>query len=315
MVLDLNVTDAPRMTRVQLGDENCKIEARGKFSDKDAQDYIPNMESEQLRIDVPAFEGPLDLLLHLIKKHSMDIFDIPIVMITRKYLEALDEIATLDLDLAGDFLVMAASLAQIKSKMLLPPDEQAAQGEEEEEEKDPRAELVRRLLEYQKFKEVAAQLKEMHTIGSEAFLRRGDNCCIVFDANQPDIYESVSLMPIEVYDLIEMFAKAVANRKPQFVHAVQFEKMSVRARMTELIDFCRVHFQFDFSEALLHFQIKSKIDLIVIFLAILEMVRLKLIKVKQEWQSSVISLSVIKENIEARPEDLVADLSDEQLPN
>ncbi len=314
MVLDLNLTDAPGMTRVQLGDENCKIEARGKFNDKDAKDYVPNMESEQLLIDVPAFEGPLDLLLHLIKKHSMDIFDIPIVVITKKYLEALDEITTLDLDLAGDFLVMAASLTQIKSRMLLPPDEQAAQSLDEEEE-DPRAELVRRLLEYQKFKEVAAQLKEMYSIGSEAFLRRGDNSGVMLEENQPDSYTPVPLAAIEVYDLIEIFAIAMANRKPQFVHAVQFEKMSVRARITELIDFCRVHFQFNFSEALLHFQAKSKIDLIVTFLAVLEMVRLKLIEVEQEWQSAVISLSVVRENLEARTEDLVADLDDEQLPN
>ena len=314
MVFDLNLTDAPRMTVVQLGDENCKIEARGKFNDKDAQDYVPNIESEQLRIDVPAFEGPLDLLLHLIKKHSMDIFDIPIVLITKKYLEALDEIQTLDLDLAGDFLVMAASLAQIKSKMLLPPDEQAALSEEEEEE-DPRAELVRRLIEYQKFKEVAVILKEMHHIGSDAFLRRGDNSNIMPDENQFDSYTPVPLAPIEIYDLIEMFAKAIEKRKPQFVHAVQFEKISVRARITELIDFCRNHFQFDFSEALLHFQAKSKIDLIVTFLAVLEMVRLKLIEVEQEWQSSVISLSVVRENLEAKQEDLIGDLDDEQLPN
>ncbi len=315
MVFDLNLTDAPRMTVVQLGDENCKIEARGKFNDKDAQDYVPNMESEQLRIEVPTFAGPLDLLLHLIKKHSMDIFDIPIVLITKKYLEALDEIQTLDLDLAGDFLVMAASLAQIKSKMLLPPEEQEALREEEEEEEDPRAELVRRLLEYQRFKEVAGQLKEMRNIGSDAFLRRGDNLEVIPDENQPDIYAPVPLVAIEVYDLIEMFVKAIEKRKPQFIHAVQFEKISVRARITEMMDFCRVHFQFDFSEVLLHFQAKSKIDLIVTFLAVLEMVRLKLIQVEQEWQSPVISLSVVQENLQIKQEDLIKDLDDDQLPN
>src|SRR4029077_18912184 len=111
----------------------------------------PVMAGDAFRVALPNFEGPLDLLLHLIREHKVDIFDIPISLITEKYLESLERMREIDLDIAGEFLVMAATLAHIKSRMLLPRQE-VAQGPEAElrEEVDPRAELVRRLLEYQK---------------------------------------------------------------------------------------------------------------------------------------------------------------------
>jgi len=303
------------MTVVQLGDENCKIQARGKFNDKDAQDYVPSPESNQLHIDVPIFEGPLDLLLHLIKKHSMDIFDIPIVIITQKYLEALDEMKALDLDLAGDFLVMAATLAQIKSRMLLPPEEQVTLEGEEEEEEDPRAELVRRLLEYQKFKEAADQFKQLHHVGADAFTRRSENDWGLSEEDPLLSDKTIPIHPIEVYELIEMFAKAIEKHKPKLVHAVQFEKVSVRARLTELIDYARIKNQFSFSEILNHFEVKNKIDVIVTFLAILEMAKLKLLRIEQEWRSPNIVLTAVEENLTTVQEDLSVDLDDDEMVN
>ena len=134
---------------VELGSPLARIRARGTFRDTDALDFVPTPESLYFYIDTPNYDGPLDLLLHLIRKHSMDIFDIPINMITKKYLEVLDEMQSLNLDVAGEFLVMAATLAEIKSKMLLPKEEQKDQ--EELIELDPRDELVKRLLIYKSF--------------------------------------------------------------------------------------------------------------------------------------------------------------------
>lgn len=310
----VNNANSPAMIEVQLGDENCQIQARGKFNDKDAQDYKPNPESGQLRIDVPSFAGPLDLLLHLIKRHSMDIFDIPIVTITRKYVEALDEFKALDLDLAGDFLVMAATLTQIKSKMLLPADEQDDAGEDEDEE-DPRAELVRRLIEYQKFKEAAEQFRQMHHIGNQAFTRRADNDWGLAEDDPLISDKTIPVAPIEVYELIEMFAKALKNHKPKLIHAIQFEKVSLRARLTELIEFSQGKNQFNFRDLMDQFEVKHKVDVIVTFLAVLEMARLKLLKVEQEWKSSTILLTPIIENLVTAKEDLVADLSDDEELN
>ena len=104
---------------MELGDSFVKVRARGKFLNQDALDFVPTPESALLLIDTPNYDGPLDLLLHLIRKHSMDIFDIPIAEITLKYLEALGEMDSLNLDIAGEFLAMAATLTEIKSKMLL----------------------------------------------------------------------------------------------------------------------------------------------------------------------------------------------------
>ena len=120
----------------------------------------------QVKLD--SFEGPLDLLLHLIKKNEVDITDIPVAIITEQYLEQIEMMKQLNLDLAGEFLLMAATLIHIKSKMLLPPSEEE---ETDEEEGDPREELVRRLLEYKKYKEAALELSEMDQLERDSFVR------------------------------------------------------------------------------------------------------------------------------------------------
>src|SRR5262245_5970519 len=124
--------------------------------------------SAAYQVKLPVFEGPLDLLLHLIKEHRVDIYDIPIALITRQYLEYLDLMKELNLSIAGEFLVMAATLVQIKSRMLLPREEQP---ESTEPEEDPREELVRRLVEYQRFKDAAVELEEREAVWRDVFRR------------------------------------------------------------------------------------------------------------------------------------------------
>jgi segregation and condensation protein A len=275
---DVMVAD---LTSIQIGDDRCRIEARGQFTDQDTKDYSPNPESEQLHIEVPNYEGPLDLLLHLIKKHSLDIFDIPISIITEKYLE---EIQNLELDLAGEFLLMAATLTQIKSKMLLPQEEQLV--EDEEQGVDPRAELMRRLLEYQRYKEVAEQLSQRDYLGFNIFGR-------TYEEPELEPKDDRVLAPVNAFELIENFAKILESLQPKTGHTVSFEAVNIRARLTEMIDFSRVKLNFSFREALFYFAAKTKLDLIVTFLAILEMARLKLIEIQQEPGSADIGLKAL----------------------
>ncbi|MBH1989068.1 MAG: segregation/condensation protein A [Myxococcaceae bacterium] len=278
---------ALNLASIQLGDDRCRIEARGPFKNLDAKDYSPNPESDELRVSVPNFEGPLDLLLHLIKKHSMDIFDISISVITQKYLE---EIENLELDLAGEFLLMAATLLQIKSRMLLPDEETST--EEEEALVDPRADLVRRLLEYQRFKGIAEQLGKRDTLGYSVFGR-------VYEEPSLEAQEERLLAPVNSYELIENFAKILEALQPKTGHTVSFESISLRARLSEMIDFSRIKLQFLFQDALRYFQIKTRLDVIVTFLAILEMARLKLVEIKQEPGAEAIHLKVLDVEFES----------------
>src|SRR5574341_948975 len=129
----------------------------------------PRLMSYHVKIEI--FEGPMDLLLHLIKKHELDIYDIPIAPITQQYLEYLELMQSLDMEVAGEFLVMASTLTHIKSKMLLPPPENP---EDEDDGTDPRAELIRRLLEYKRFKDAAQSLEEKEAAWSQVYTRSAD---------------------------------------------------------------------------------------------------------------------------------------------
>jgi segregation and condensation protein A len=285
------------LTTVKLGDENCHIQATGNFRDQDAADYIPNPESEQLRIEVPVFDGPLDLLLHLIKKHSMDIFDIPIVVITQKYLEAIESMEEFNIDLAGEFLLMAATLLHIKSKMLLPKEEQPQ--EEEDDGVDPRAELVRRLLEYQRFKEVAEMLKGRSHLGSDVFLRPANLDAPFFTTNlsDHDSDDAPVLENVQIFELLGLFADIIEAKQPQLAHTVKFEKISIRARMSELVEFSRLRVDYDLRDALSYFQVKNRYDVIVTFLAMLECARLKLLTIKSTEEGSSLHIEAVKENL------------------
>jgi len=222
------------------------------------------------RIRLPEFEGPLDLLLYLIKKNEVDIHDIPIAPITRQYMEYLDLMKELNLDVAGEFMVMAATLIHIKSKMLVPVNPTEAEGEEEGE--DPRDELVRRLLEFQRYKEAAGLLHQKREIRAATWIRP-DSALPAFDDAGEEMIEA------GLYDLIGAFKELLERRKTLLAHEVEREGKSVEERMEELLDMLREGQSLEFLE--LFASEETKAGMILTFLALLELIRLKRIKVYQ----------------------------------
>ncbi|HEX9446114.1 MAG TPA: segregation/condensation protein A [Candidatus Binatia bacterium] len=219
-------------------------------------------------IQTEIFEGPLDLLLHLIKKNEVSITDIPIAAITEQYLAMMELMEDLNLDLAGEFLVMAATLIHIKSRMLLPPDETDL---EEEEGGDPRDELVRRLLEYQRFKEAAGELERRDILKRDVFVRSPE---------PPDEVETVGFESVSLFDLISALRTVLERLPKDSVHQVVLETVSVREKMSMLLDDLHrkgsVVFQDLFAGA------ASRLEVIVTFLAMLELVKIRAVKIWQE---------------------------------
>jgi len=222
------------------------------------------------RIRLPEFEGPLDLLLYLIKKNEVDIHDIPIAPITRQYMEYLDLMKELNLDVAGEFMVMAATLIHIKSKMLVPVSPTEAEGDEETE--DPRDELVRRLLEFQRYKEAAGLLHQKREIRAATWIRP-DSALPAFDDAGEEMIEA------GLYDLIGAFKELLERRKALLAHEVEHEGKSVEERMEELLAMVREGQSLEFLE--LFAGEETKAAMILTFLALLELIRLKRIKVYQ----------------------------------
>src|SRR4029079_4612075 len=201
----------------------------------------------QVALDV--FEGPLDLLLHLVKKHELSILDIPISFVTEKYLEYLDNMAALDIDVAGEYLLMAATLCHIKSRELLPTHD----GQEDEEyvgddgdgDIDPRADLIRRLLEYQKYKEAAAQLGQQPVVGRHVWARGAAVEDSVGDGVDPDAV--APLAPFPVHKLIEAFDRVMQQAKLKGAHDVMIGRLSVSQKIAELTDRLETEGRFSFS--------------------------------------------------------------------
>ncbi len=215
-------------------------------------------------IKIPAFEGPFDLLLHLIKETKIDIYDIPIALITGQYLQYIEMMKELNLEIAGEFLVMAATLIYIKSRMLLPPDEEIpSEGQE-----DPRRELVQRLLEYQTFKEAALGLK-----------KREDDWMKVFCKEPVSDGEEISLFDISFFDLLDAF-KRLLDKAPPDVVSITKETLTVKDRMSVIMEMLEgkevIRFEEIFKEGI------TRIQLIVTFIALLELIKLGLAKAYQE---------------------------------
>jgi len=228
----------------------------------------PSPTQSDYAVKLPVFEGPLDLLLHLIKKQEIHIYDIPISLITRQYLEYLDLLKSLNLAVAGEFLVMAATLIHIKSRTLLPP----AETEEGEEEEDPRAELVRRLMEYQRFKEAAEQLSQRELEWRDVF---GRPPAAPINGQE----EEISLSDISLFDLLDAL-KAVLARVPEKRSLeIIVDELSVQDRMTLILDSLEERESAAFSELFVDDQ--SRMAVIVTFLALLELIRLKRVRVVQ----------------------------------
>ncbi len=222
-------------------------------------------------IKIENFEGPLDLLLHLIKKNEMDIYDIPIAEITAQYLALLDAMQSLNLEVAGEFLVMAATLLHIKSRLLLPPTEE----EEPEEEEDPRAELVRRLLEYQKYKEAAEAMGDLPLLGRDVFARK------FADPGLARMEEDEPVSEVGLFELVAAFRSLLqdVNREETF-HEITQERLSVTDRLHLLLDLLQQKKRLMFRE--IFSPRPDRHEVVVTFLAMLELVKMKAIHIIQE---------------------------------
>jgi segregation and condensation protein A len=238
---------------------------------------FPKMENDyKVKLDI--FEGPLDLLLYLIKKDEIDIYDIPIEHITRQYLEYLDAFKIMDLDVAGDFVVMAANLIYIKSRSLLPKDQQPP--DEAAEEDDPRWELVRQLIEYKKFKDAAAQLQARELEHQGLFTRM---------AAQPDQVAERPLGEVSIFDLINAFNTALKRlTKPEDLREIFEENFTVSDKIDLIMKMTAAGLPLRFSE--LFATAASRTEVVVTFLALLELVRLKQVRARQGEEFGEIEL-------------------------
>jgi segregation and condensation protein A len=232
--------------------------------------------SYEIKLDI--FEGPLDLLLYLIKKNEIDIYDIPIALITRQYLEYIEMLRSFNLDLAGEFLVLAATLIHIKSRLLLPVEEDPSAQEEE----DPRAELVKQLLEYQAFKEAALQLDSRSVLERDVFTR-------LYPASGPDDPEAPEVFTeMDVFDLVKAFQQMMTRLDKAERIEIDAEEMSLADRINDIMDRLREHKHLTFTELL-----SERTDrrwVLYTFLALLELMKLRMIKAYQGESYGVIRL-------------------------
>ena len=244
---------------------------------------VGNDSQSEGRLDLTfrleGFEGPLDLLLHLIQKNELDIFNIPIALVTEQYLEYLQLIKVLNLDVAGEYLLMASTLLHIKSKMLLP-----RSSEEEEGEEDPRAELVRRLLEYQRYKRAALELEQRPLLDRDVFVR--------LMPAEPEEGPEEERIEVNLLELLEAFRKVLERVKPEGVHEVILEPISVEDKIEEILMFLErenrsVAFHRLFPEQ------ASRRVVIVTLLAILELVKMKRIRIFQLTPFETIRVSPV----------------------
>jgi segregation and condensation protein A len=223
-------------------------------------------------VQLPHFEGPLDLLLHLCQKHELNILDIPISFVTEKYLEYLGVMQLMQLDVAAEYLVMAATLAHIKSKMLLPAPPAGQEDEDPEEEIDPREALIRRLLEYQKYKDAGQQLAARGVAGRDVFLRGAP----VEEAAGQGL---APLAEIPIFALVDAFQRVLDRSKVRLSHDIVADRISLSDRITELSDLLAVRKRLAFDE--IFEGLASKADLVITFLALLEMAKLRMMRLQQ----------------------------------
>lgn len=238
-------------------------------------DFKTNEKLKEYPVRLPCFEGPLDLLFYLIKKNQIEIYDIPISLVAQQYLEYLELMRILDLEIAGEFLVLAATLLRIKAKMLLPSTE-----DEEETEEDPCAELVEALLDYQKYKKTADFLREKETEES-LFYPRSFPPYLEGSEEMEDKSKKVSL-----YDLLEAFKKVLAKATEEPTHIITVLKITIEQRINYILSFLDNKKKVSFTD--LFMDNPKRLVMIVTFIAILELIRLNKIKVLQRKKFSEI---------------------------
>jgi len=233
--------------------------------------------TEPYRVELTdVFEGPMDLLVYLIKKNEVDIYDIPIAMITDQYLGYIDLMKSLNIDLAGEFLVMAATLAQIKSKMLLPIHDGI-----EEDAEDPRLAITRPLIEYLQLKSAAEELAARQLLGEHTFIRKADTQEFIVDPDE-------EVIKIGLFELIDAFKRILDKVDPDQRVDLTADSISVKDRITQLIDILEEKGSIAFEE--LFDSDTTKADIIVTFLAVLEMVKVRLVRMVQYVKSGIIRL-------------------------
>ncbi|MFA5355104.1 MAG: segregation/condensation protein A [Thermodesulfovibrionales bacterium] len=227
----------------------------------------------------------MDLLLHLIKENTIDIYDIPIAQITGQYLGYIDIMKELNLEIVSEFLVMAATLIYIKSRMLLPPDETIGQ----EETEDPRADLVQKLLEYQAYKEASGILREKDELWSNAFVRPAGDSAV--DAPEPEL----TLFDLNLFDLMGAF-KRILSKVPPKAMLINRETLTVKDKIAMILERIEAEDMVSF-QSLFNAE-RTKIEVIVTFLALLEILRLGLTRVLQEQEFGAIWIAKPREATE-----------------
>jgi len=268
----------------------------------ESNDHTVQLElSYEVKLEM--FEGPLDLLLHLVRKHELDIFDIPIGFITAKYLEYLDLMKALNLDVAGEFLYYAALLAHIKSKQLLPADEEDV-AEGEDEPPNPVKLLQQRLLEYQRFKEAAENLESLPQVGRSVWLRGAD--LLGESEGEGGI---APFAEVGLFRLVDAMAKILARASPEMTHDVLVDRISLADRIHELLDRLRETPRMTFSSMFSDVEVGPgfRIIVVVTFLAILEMARQHLIRIHQPEDGEEIYLEQASTSVALDANDLQID--------
>ena len=250
---------------------------------KEMEDAQQSAYSVQLEI----FNGPLDLLLHLIKKHEVDIYDIPIALITEQYLEYLDFLKDVNLEIVGDYMSMAAELGYIKSRMLLP----RIKEEGEEEEQDPREELVRRLLEYEKYRSAAAELGGMEILGKDVFLAGYDRREMF---GEPA--EETEFVKFDLWSLVDAFSKMCEDRKKAETEEISLtpQTYTVDERKNQVIEIMRKEKEVLFGD--LFEGDKNRMNLVVTFLSILELLKDGILDIFQPTFEEPIKIMLREEN-------------------
>lgn len=223
--------------------------------------YIP---PEAMEVFLDAFSGPLDFLLYLIKRNNLDILDIPIADITQQYMQYVDVMKALNLELAAEYLVMAATLAEIKSRMLLPRPVNA------DDETDPRAELVRRLQEYERFKDISAKLDSLPRVSRDIHLAKADSPDLTMDKPLPDV---------SLKELVLAFQQVMQRIDANTHHHISREPLSIRERMTAILSRVKSHEFIDFTD--LFCLEEGRAGVVVSFIAMLELIRESLIEIVQ----------------------------------
>ena len=233
-------------------------------------------KKEGYQIKLANFEGPLDLLLYLIRKEEIDIYDIPIADITRQYLEYVELMRELDLEVAGEFILMAATLIQIKVRMLLP----SSTDEEEGEEEDPRAELVRQLLEYKRFKEVAESLEDKEVNQRRLYPRSYFEWARKYLKKEDDMVNNETFMKdVSLFDLLSAFKLVLDNVPKITAHEVNVPTINIEDQINYMIGLLEEKARIGFVEVM--GQLKERLMIIVTFMAILELIRTHRIRIQQ----------------------------------